>query len=645
MILGRGSAKTDKAVIAEYHQFLRDHEQQENPEIYKRLFGAPEVMLNRIGKPILQWSDDELLKLYANRTKTTGYTYSCFLAFLFFRGYRRGTIYLLSRLPIVLTRCFRKALLPHRQRIQQACKDLHYNPVPGGAELNLLIWLLAVTGKTMAELTRVDFDLFQSEYQKWYQQSGKRTENRPNARLSRLERYLVHWGVIPAAKFVFQHEKHFALLQHEPIRQAILIHMKWCDGKYVPSSIHSRRATLISFFLWLQECYPDCNRLDQVTRLVALEYSRHLTKLVEEHKYSLKYRNDLYRGMRLFFDFVIDEQLDTSPSRNPFGRKDLPYDPDPVPRYIADRELRLVLDYCKNGASLKEKTVVITLLHTGLRAAELAALSKSDIIQIQGKWKIHVKKGKGLKDRVIPLTQPCLETLQTWQESGWEKINDSLFTRFGRAWQGAAPVCTIVREIGIQLGIQGLTPHRFRHTFAVSLLNYGMRESALQKLMGHTTLNMTLEYARILDHTVEEAFNKATTAMQVGPLSWVPSFFSQQDYSIFNEVDAVNWIRLPHGYCRRNPQLHCESDVKCLLCERFRPSAVDRFRLQEMYQQYLKLEMPLKADIVLSQIRLLENQVNEETQDCFPDRCGTTIRDFGKIDDKSTISIAQPLGV
>jgi hypothetical protein len=239
MILGRGSAKTDKAVIAEYQQFLRDNDQQENPEIYKRLFGVPEVMLNRIRKPISQWSDDEILKLYANRTKTTGYTYSCFLAFLFFRGYRRGTIYLLSRLPIFLSRCYRKALLPYRQRMGETCKALHYYPAPGGSELNLLIWLLAVTGKPLDELTRADFDLFRSEYQKWYQQSGKRAENRPNARLSRLERYLVHWGVIPAAKIVFHHEEHFALLRHEPIRQAILFHMKWCDGKFKPSSIHS----------------------------------------------------------------------------------------------------------------------------------------------------------------------------------------------------------------------------------------------------------------------------------------------------------------------------------------------------------------------------------------------------------------------
>jgi len=609
MILGRGTAQTDDALIAEYHQFLRDNQQQETPAIFERLYGGPDVMRHRIGKSIQQWSDEEILGLYIDREKSTGYVYNDFLAFLFFRGYRRATLQLLTQLPADLNRHSRKALLPYRRRLQDTCKALHYYSSTVGSELKLLIWLLAVVGKPLEELTRRDFDHFRMQYQEWYQQTGRRKGNKPNARLFRLERYLVHWGVIPDAQFVFRHEEHFARLRHEPIRQAILTHMQWCDAKYRPSSIHSRRATLLNFFLWFQEHYPACSRLDQVSRLIALEYARFLNGQVEDGTYSLKYRNDLYRGMRLFFDFVIDEGLKTSPNRNPFGRKDLPSDPDPVPRYIPDHELRPVLQYCNTGASIKERTVVITLLHTGLRAAELAALSVSDIVQIQGKWKLHVRKGKGLKDRVIPLTQPCLETLQAWQENGWERINEHLFTRFGRTWQGGAYVCTIIRELGLRLGIQGLTPHRFRHTFAVSLLNYGMRESALQKLMGHTTLNMTLEYARILDQTVEQAFNKAIEGMQVGPLSWVPSFFSSKDYTVFNEREAVNWIRLPHGYCRRNPKLHCESDVKCLLCERFQASRGDLSRLQEMHQQYLNLEMPLKADIVLSQIHLLESQM------------------------------------
>jgi len=421
----------------------------------------------------------------------------------------------------------------------------------------------------------------------------------------------VHWRILPPARVVFRHEEHFARLRPPAIRNAILTYMTWCDVHYQPSTIHTHRAALLNFFLWFQERDLDRTRLDQVTRAVALDYARYLQSLVTEGTYSPKYRNDLYNDMRLFFEFAIEERLDTAPDRNPFGLRDTPRCPDPIPRYIADHELRKVLEYCHNGAKPKERTVVITLLHTGIRAAELAVLKTTDLVQIQGKWQLHIHEGKGLKDRVIPLTTEALTVLQTWQTSGREHTADYFFTHHGQHWEGAY-VRTIVHQIGVHLEITGLTPHRFRHSFAVALLNYGMRESALQKLMGHTTLNMTLEYARILDRTVEQTFNQAVEQMHTGALSWVPSFFAPDDYTLFADGDSLNWIRLPLGYCRRNLKLHCESDVKCLLCDRFCALPTELPRLLEMHQRFLDLGLQVKADVVASHIQRLETQADRD---------------------------------
>lgn len=605
MILGKGNAQTEEEVIWEYQHFLA--KQGYSLKILKLLQGAPGVMLRRIGKPMAAWQDEEILGLFPGREKQTHFSYCAFLAFLFFRGYRRATLSLLTQLPSHLSRMHTAALLPSRQRLQEACQALKYETQRVGSELILLIWLLAVVGKPLEALQRSDFEAFQDEYQAWFRQSGRRNNNNPDSCTHRLECYLVHWKVLPPAKKVFKHDEYFARLVRVPIRNAILSYIHWYEAKSRPKSVNSRRASLTAFFLWFQENYPTCVRLDDVNRRVALAYVHHLNDLVETARYSTKYRSDQYRGMRHFFDYVVDEQLETSPDRNPFGKHDLPQDPDPVPRYLPDCELRKVLDYCNNGATLKETTVVTILLHTGVRAAELAGLCTTDIVQIQGKWKLHIREGKGLKDRVIPLTSACLAALQKWQEAGWEGRNEHLFTWYGRPWQGGANVCNIIRELGINLSLKGLTPHRFRHTFAVALLNYGLRESALQKLMGHSTLNMTLEYARILDRTVEQAFNQAVEQMQEGSLSWVPNFFQNQDYGLFQEGDTVNWIRLPHGYCRRHPKLHCESDVKCLLCDRFCAGRADLSRLQEMYQRYLDLGMKVKADVVLAQLRYLES--------------------------------------
>ena len=136
--------------------------------------------------------------------------------------------------------------------------------------------------------------------------------------------------------------------------------------------------------------------------------------------------------------------------------------------------------------------------------------------------------------------------------------------------------------------------------------------------MGHATLGMTLEYARILDQTVEQAFTSAIDQMQEGPHSWIPNFFVQEDYTLFVEGDAVSWIRLPIGFCRRNPKLHCESDVKCLLCDRFAVGKEDLPRLKLMQDRFMKLGLQLKANVVAAQIKRLELSPAESPQGFIP---------------------------
>ncbi len=606
MILGRGTAQTDEAIVAEYQRFLHDHCQLTSTQLLQGLERAPGVMRHRFSKPIAGWTDEEIIGLLGSSRPSMRHRFSGFIAFFLLRGYRRATFDLLGSLHADFASRYKMALKPWRQRLEQARDQLHYGAHTVGGELNLLVWLLAVAAKPLHELTRADFDRFRDEYQAWYRQTERSKTRGRDSRVHRLERYLVHLGVIPEARFAFRHEEYFSHLHGEPSRGAILRYMQMCDARYKRPTIRDCRRAIAHFFEWLQEHYPGHSRLDDVTRATALEYARYLKTKVECGDYSPLYRNQLYRAVGHFFEFAIEERLPTSPNRNPFAKSDLPVVPAPVPRYLADHELRVVLEYCHDGATLKERTMVITLLHTGIRASELAALQAANVLQIQGQWKLHIRQGKGLKDRVIPLTAQCLAVLQAWQEDGWERVNGFLFTRFGQPWKSGGPIGKIVRGVGNRLDIEGLTPHRFRHTFAVALLNYGIRESALQKLMGHSNLEMTLQYGRILDRTVEREFNRAVERMQVGPVSWVPNFFAPHDYALFAEDATVNWIRLPHGYCRRHHGMRCESDVKCLLCDRFRTTPLDLPVLQEMRHRFLNLGMQSKADVLNSHIYQLE---------------------------------------
>src|SRR5438874_13682275 len=99
---------------------------------------------------------------------------------------------------------------------------------------------------------------------------------------------------------------------------------------------------------------------------------------------------------------------------------------------------------------------------------EFAQLKASDIVQIGGTWKLHIHLGKGLKDRLIPLTPRCLDVLRTWQEKGWERISDYLFSHHGRPWKSSNTVTETIHQLGLKAGVPGLTAHRFRHSFAVA---------------------------------------------------------------------------------------------------------------------------------------------------------------------------------
>ena len=57
MILGRGSAQSEQAIIAEYEQFLLDHHQTTSARLWRQLLQAgPRLMQVRIGKPLSQWT-------------------------------------------------------------------------------------------------------------------------------------------------------------------------------------------------------------------------------------------------------------------------------------------------------------------------------------------------------------------------------------------------------------------------------------------------------------------------------------------------------------------------------------------------------------------------------------------------------------
>ena len=165
--------------------------------------------------------------------------------------------------------------------------------------------------------------------------------------------------------------------------------------------------------------------------------------------------------------------------------------------------------------AVRNQTIMLVLLDTGLRASELCALTIGDVDLKTGK--VQVKHGleggaKGGKGRVVFLgkaTRRAVWRYLTGREDG-EDQKAPLFLNRGLRPFHADTLRILVTRIGRRAGVKDAHPHKFRHTFALTYLRSGGDVFTLQALLGHSTLDMVRHYARIAEVDVEEAHRKAS---------------------------------------------------------------------------------------------------------------------------------------
>ena len=182
-----------------------------------------------------------------------------------------------------------------------------------------------------------------------------------------------------------------------------------------------------------------------------------------------------------------------------------PYLPDHIPFPKRQRRLPTVLSQeevgrlIESAQNLMHRTMLMTLYATGLRRAELCHLRVSDIDS--ERMVIHVRQGKGGRDRDVLLTPKLLETLREYWR--WMKPRTYLFPGTVKNWRADVPVTTkivwvAVTEAARRAGItKRVSPHTLRHSFATHMLEAGADLRTIQVLLGHTKLADTTVYLHL----------------------------------------------------------------------------------------------------------------------------------------------------
>ncbi|MCX5848314.1 MAG: tyrosine recombinase XerC [Deltaproteobacteria bacterium] len=152
---------------------------------------------------------------------------------------------------------------------------------------------------------------------------------------------------------------------------------------------------------------------------------------------------------------------------------------------------------------------------SGLRLSELAGL---DLLDLDFNQKLVKVRGKGRKERIVPIGGPAIKAVQEYLEKTGEirkETDKDIFKKplFLNA-QGkritTRSIARIVNEVTGKSGIgRKISPHALRHSFATHLLNAGADLRSIQELLGHESLSTTQKYTAVNINRMMEVYDKA----------------------------------------------------------------------------------------------------------------------------------------
>ena len=194
-------------------------------------------------------------------------------------------------------------------------------------------------------------------------------------------------------------------------------------------------------------------------------------------------------------------------------RRDIAYDdlvfpkvPRKLPAVLSPEEIARMIEAAPN---LMHRTILMVLYGTGIRRTEASQLKVSDIDS--ERMVIHIQRGKGSRDRDVPMTQKLLDSLREYWR--WKKPKVYLFPSTEGHRGGEQPISDktvwyACKEAAARAGIKKrIGPHTLRHSFATHLMEAGTDLRTIQLLMGHAHLEHTTLYLHLSHRHLHAAVN------------------------------------------------------------------------------------------------------------------------------------------
>jgi integrase/recombinase XerD len=163
-------------------------------------------------------------------------------------------------------------------------------------------------------------------------------------------------------------------------------------------------------------------------------------------------------------------------------------------------------------AALRDRALLEVMYACGLRASEAIGLELTDV---DLEDRVLRARGKGSKERVVPIGQPAVQALRAYLERGRPGLvkgarEDHVFVNFRGGALTRQGLYKIVRRHAVTAGLADrMSPHTLRHTFATHLLAGGCDLRSVQEMLGHADVSTTQLYTHLSRERIKEVYFKA----------------------------------------------------------------------------------------------------------------------------------------
>jgi len=217
-------------------------------------------------------------------------------------------------------------------------------------------------------------------------------------------------------------------------------------------------------------------------------------------------------SVRSFYRFLCEVG---AMDHNPAAAMRTPKRESKLPHFLDTSEVERLLTAPDSGKLLgqRDRAMLETLYSTGVRVGELVGL---DVADLDLAAEVAVVRGKGKKERLVPLGRPAMEAMRDYiamrraaPKAATFDPKPMFLNKHGKRLSSRSVARTLEKYIR-QTGLDGKTsPHTLRHSFATHLLNNGADLRSVQELLGHAHLSTTQIYTHLTTERLREVYDRA----------------------------------------------------------------------------------------------------------------------------------------